>query len=245
MNDLSRPVIITAAQKSIDRGSSDAFMNLFCAVTAAARFNAAEVMTCMHGTINDDYCLLIRGTKARKMHTSRRDAFRPINDLPIAKVYETGEIKIISPDYKKRSNNNSTKAEIKFEENIGLIYSYPGIKEESLDGYNGLVISATGLGNIPQRLFGKIKEVIQQDIPVVIAAETIYGRVHPLVYANLRELSIRLGCIFAEDMLPETAYVKLGYVLTKTRDMKKIKQLMHTNMAGEITDRDEEKTFLY
>ncbi|MBW2993659.1 Glu-tRNA(Gln) amidotransferase subunit GatD, partial [Candidatus Woesearchaeota archaeon] len=86
LKNLSKPVVFTAAQRSIDRPSSDAFMNLICAVRAAAS-DIAEVMSCLHGTSNDDYCLLIRGTKVRKMHTSRRDAFRPINDLPIAKVF--------------------------------------------------------------------------------------------------------------------------------------------------------------
>jgi len=241
LKDLTKPVVFTAAQRSIDRGSSDAFMNLVCAVTAAAKFDAAEVMTCMHGTTNDDFCLLIRGTKVRKMHTSRRDAFRPINDLPIAKIYEDGKIEIINEKYKKRSEGK-VKAETKFEENVGLIYLYPGIKSESLDGYEGIVLTATGLGNLPQRLFKKIEKL---DVPVVIAAETIYGRVHPLVYTNLRQLSIRLGCIFVEDMHPETAYVKLCYVLAKTKDKNKVKELMLSNIAGEITERSLDKEFLY
>ena len=90
IKDLNKPVVITGSQRSIDRGSSDAFMNLICAVQAAAKFNCAEVMTCMHGTTNDDYCLLIRGTKVRKMHTSRRDAFRPVNENAIAKITAKG-----------------------------------------------------------------------------------------------------------------------------------------------------------
>ncbi|MBR9691357.1 Glu-tRNA(Gln) amidotransferase subunit GatD [Candidatus Woesearchaeota archaeon] len=242
LKDLNKPVIFTAAQRSIDRGSSDAFMNLVCAITAAAKFDAAEVMTCMHATTDDDYCLLIRGTKVRKMHTSRRDAFRPINDLPIAKIFENTDIEIINKNYKKRSEKGKVKAETNFEENIGLIYTYPGIKSESLDGYKGIVLTGTGLGNLPQRLFKKIEKL---DIPVVIAPETIYGRVHPLVYTNLRQLSIRLGCIFVEDMLPETAYVKLGYILGKTKNKDKVKELMLSNIAGEITDRSLDEEFLY
>jgi len=242
LKDLNKPVIFTAAQRSIDRGSSDAYMNLICAVTAAAKFDAAEVMTCMHATTDDNYCFLIRGTKVRKMHTTRRDAFRPINDIPIAKIHENGDIEVIS-DYKKKTDKEiKVKAETKFEDDVGLIYVYPGIKSESLDGYKGLVLTATGLGNIPLRLFKKIEKL---KIPVVLAAETIYGRVHPLVYTNVRQLSMKLNCIFAEDMTPETAYVKLGYVLAKTTDKKKVKELMLTNIAGEITDRTLTKEFLY
>ncbi|MBW2978105.1 Glu-tRNA(Gln) amidotransferase subunit GatD [Candidatus Woesearchaeota archaeon] len=244
LKDLNKPVIFTAAQRSIDRGSSDAFMNLVCAITAAAKSDIAEVVACLHATTNDDYCILNRGTKVRKMHTSRRDAFRPVNELPIAKVHSDGKIEIVNKDYNKRKKG-TVNLENKFEEDVGLIFTYPGIKPEVIDyykNYKGLVIAATGLGNIPANLFPKIEKL---KIPVVIAPQTIYGRVHPLVYAHLRELSIKLKCIFTEDITPETAYVKLGWVLAQTTDPKKVKELMLTNIAGEITKRSEEKSFLY
>lgn len=248
LKDLGKPVIFTASQRSIDRGSSDAFMNLICAVTAAAKFDIAEVATCLHGTTNDDYCLLLRGTKVRKMHSSRRDAFRPINSMPIAKIFPDGKIEVIDKNYKKR-NDSKPIIEHKFEPKVAIVKTYPGMNEDILDfyaekGFKGLVIEATGLGNVPQRLFEKLSK-ISGKIPVVITAETIYGRVHPLVYSNLRELSIKLNCIFAEDMLTETAYVKLGYVLGKTKEFNETKKLMLENIAGEISERSEAKTFLY
>lgn len=256
LQDLSKPVIVTAAQRSIDRGSSDAFMNLLCSIQAAAKFNAAEVMTCLHGSTNDDYCILNRGTKVRKMHTSRRDTFRPIGELPLAKINEKGEIQILNQNFKEKSGTQTnvsesdtsfskTKAITKFEDKIALLHTYPGMRPDVLNvykDYKGLVIAATGLGNIPQNLFDKIKEL---KLPIVIAAQTLYGRVHPLVYANLRELSIKLNCIYVEDMLPETAYIKLGYVLGQTNGQEKVKELMQTNIAGEITERSDTKSFLY
>ena len=244
LNNLNKPVVFTAAQRSIDRGSSDAFMNLICAVNVAAQSDIAEVVTCLHGTTNDDYCIINKGAKVRKMHTSRRDAFRPVNDLPIAKVYADGKIEIVNKEYNKRSKK-TINLKNKFEEDAGLIFTYPGIKPEVIDyykNYKGLVIAATGLGNIPANLFPKIEKL---KIPVVIAPQTIYGRVHPLVYAHLRELSIKLKCIFAEDMTPETAYIKLGWVLAQTTDPKKVKELMLTNITGEITERSLDKSFLY
>jgi glutamyl-tRNA(Gln) amidotransferase subunit D len=244
LRKLNKPVIFTAAQRSIDRGSSDAFMNLICSITTAAKSDIAEVATCLHATTNDDYCILIKGTKVRKMHASKRNAFRPINDLPIAKVYPEGKIEILNKDYNKKNKGN-IELQNKFEENIGLIYTYPGIKPEIIDiykDYKGLVIAATGLGNVPINLFNSIEKL---KIPIVIAPQTIYGRVHPLVYANLRELSIKLNCIFVEDMLPETAYVKLGWVLAQTKNPEKVKELMLTNITGEITERSDDKSFLY
>lgn len=243
---LNKPVVITAAQRSIDRGSSDAFMNLSCAIAAAAKSDIAEVVTCLHGTINDDYCLLIRGSKVRKMHTSRRDAFRPINEEAIAKVFENGKIEVINKTYKKK-NNEKTVVDDKFEEKTALIYVYPGMEPEIIDfyldkGYKGIVLAATALGHVPteasrSNLLPCIKKAIDKKIPIVIATQTLYGRVHPYVYTNLRKLSIQLNCIFAEDMLPEVAYIKLAWVLGHAKNMEEIRKMMLTNVAGEITER--------
>jgi len=254
IRNLNKPVVFTAAQRSIDRGSSDAFSNLLCAVHAAAKFDGAAVFTCMHGTSDDSYCILNRGTKVRKMHTSRRDAFRPINELPLAKVFENGNIEILNNNYKKRNNEKIEVAD-KFEHKTAIVYVYPGMDPEILDyyrkeKYKGIVIAATGLGHVStlnpkQSLVKKIKELTDNGIPVIITSQTLYGRVHPYVYTNLRKLSVELNCIFAEDMLPETAYIKLGWVLPQAKDIEEVKEMMLTNYAGEISERSDEVAFLY
>lgn len=254
LRDLNKPVIFTAAQRSIDRGSSDAFSNLLCAVNAAAKFDGAAVVTCLHGTSSDDYCILNRGTKVRKMSSSRRDAFRPINELPLAKVYEDGKIEILNDNYNKR-NNEKVKVDIKFEKKTALVYVYPGMDPNILDyylekKYKGIVVAATALGHVPTNdpehsLLKKFKKLIDNKIPIIIATQAIYGRVHPYVYTNLRKLSIELDCIFAGDMLPETAYVKLGWILGHTSNMEEVKKMMLTNYAGEINERIDEGSFLY
>jgi glutamyl-tRNA(Gln) amidotransferase subunit D len=252
LKSLNKPVIFTAAQRSIDRGSSDAFMNLKCAITAAAKLDVSEVMTCMHGTTNDDYCLLIRGTKVKKMHTSRRDAFRPINEKPIAKIYADGNIELINNNYNKR-NGCKNELDLKFNDKVALILVYPGQDKGIIDyyvnkGYKGIVIAGTGLGHVPNNsnsLIPGIKDAIKKGIPVVITAQTIYGRTHPHVYTNLRKLSIESGCIYAEDMLSEVAYVKLGYVLGHVNKMEDISKMMKINMHGEINYRHLVDDFLY
>ena len=254
LRNLNKPVVFTAAQRSIDRGSSDALSNLLCAVHSAAKFDGAAVVTCMHATSDDGFCILNRGTKVRKMHTSRRDAFRPINELPLAKVHEDGKIETLNENYAKR-NSQKVSVEDKFEKKTALLYIYPGINPDVLDyyrlkKYKGIVIAATALGHVPTlnpdySLLKKIKELIDNGIPVVISTQTVYGRVHPYVYANLRRLSIQLKCIFVEDMLPETAYIKLGWVLAQTHDMEEVREMMLKNYAGEISERTDESSFLY
>jgi glutamyl-tRNA(Gln) amidotransferase subunit D len=183
------------------------------------------------------------------MHTSRRDAFRPINELPLAKVFPDGKIEAVNKDYKKKGEGKA-KVDDKFEEKTALIIVYPGMDGEVIDfyvkkGYKGIVLSATALGHVPTAIMGNIKKAIDKKVPVVIASQTIYGRVHPYVYTDLRKLSIELGCVFAEDMLPETAYVKLGWVLGHTTKQEEVRKMMAENAAGEISERSDAKSFLY
>lgn len=254
IKNLHKPVVLTAAQRSIDRGSSDAFMNLSCAVVAAAKSDIAEVMTCLHGNTDDDYCLLIRGTNVRKMHASRRDAFRPINELPLGRVYYNQQIETISKEYHKKKSDSQCELDNEFEPKTALIYAYPNMDPEIIDfyldkKYKGIVIAGTALGHVPTNtglsLIPKLKQAMDEKVPVVISSQSLYGRVHPLVYTNLRKLSLELGCIYVENMHPETAFVKLGWVLAKTNDYKEAKELMQTNFRGEIVDREDPKTFLY
>ena len=251
LKNVNKPVVLTYAQRSADRGSSDTALNLTCAGRAALS-DIAEVMLVGHATTNDDYCIAIRGTKARKMHTSRRDTFRPINDLPIAKIY-LDRIEALQ-DYKKRNDNLKVKADTKFEEKIALVKYYPGAKPDILEfyaekGYKGIVIEATGLGHVAteesrNNWLPAIKECIRKGIIICFAPQTLYGRLDPYVYSPGRKLA-DIGVIFIEDMLPETAYAKLGWVLGHTSYPAKVKEMMLENYAGEINKRISEKSFLY
>lgn len=252
LGNLSKPVIFTASQRSIDRGSTDAFMNLICAVRAAAEFDCAEVLTCLHGMTDDEYCLLLRATKVRKMHTSRRDAFRPINTLPIARVYSNKAMEILNYEYKKRHPGTAALHAV-FEENVALITVYPNMDPEIIDFYlskgcKGIVLAATALGHVPtwtkRSLIPAITKATAAGVPVIICSQTLYGAVHPLVYTNLRKVSLEAGGIYVFDMLPEVAYIKLGWVLAQTKSYEKAKDMMLTNVAGEISERTLIDTFL-
>ncbi len=250
LENVGKPVVITGAQRSIDRGSTDSFMNLICSVAAAARFNGSGVFTCLHGSSNDDFCLLIRGTKVRKMHTSRRDAFRPVNAFPVAKVFASGEIEVMDKGVRVR-NKDRVNANTKLDDRVEMVLVYPhmdpGIIEYHVkNGVKGLIIAATALGHVPssgaRSLLPELEKALKVGVVVVIASQTVYGHVHPYVYTNLRKLSVQLGCIFVEDMLPEVAYVKLMHVLGNY-EKGQIKQKMVESLAGEITTR-EGNTFL-
>jgi glutamyl-tRNA(Gln) amidotransferase subunit D len=183
------------------------------------------------------------------MHTSRRDAFRSINSMPIAAVnYMNDRFELLSP-CKKRSPAGSLKLNTKINDNVAMVYAHPNIKPKffkSLSDYDGVVLVGTGLGHVSANPFGDktvhsvlpaIKELIDSGIPVVISSQTISGRLCMRVYTTGR-LLIEAGVIGdGADWLPETAYTKLCWVLGQTKDMKKIKELMMTNIAGEISER--------
>jgi glutamyl-tRNA(Gln) amidotransferase subunit D len=236
------PIILVGSQRSSDRGSSDAAMNLICAANFIIKTSFCGVAICMHNSTQDDYCAILSGTKTRKMHTSRRDAFKTINDLPIALVeYKTGEIKWIknAKDFKISEKfilkNN-------FETKVGLIKIYPGISKKIIEyyrkeKYKGIIIEGTGLGHTP---IGKKDEFVKEIIQLVesgcvvgITSQCLNGRVHPTVYTNLRKLSEN-GVIYCEDMLPETAYIKLSWLLGNYTK-KETKELLSKNLRGEIS----------
>lgn len=251
IKNLNKPVVLTYSQRSTDRGSTDATLNLICSAYIA-KSDIAEVVLVGHGEPSDTYCLVNPGTKTRKMSTSRRDTFRPINTLPIAKIWPDGKLKIIS-QYNKR-NQGKPKLDNKFEEKVALIKYYPGLNPDIIDfftkkKYRGIVIETTGLGHIATdesklNLIPSIKKAIDSGITICAASQTLYGRLNPLVYSEGRKL-LKLGIIYLKDILPETAYIKLGYVLAKTKDQEKIKELMLSNLANEFNKRIPITSFLY
>ncbi|MBN2042571.1 MAG: Glu-tRNA(Gln) amidotransferase subunit GatD [Candidatus Aenigmarchaeota archaeon] len=247
LQNLSKPVVLVGSQRSSDRGSSDAGMNLICA-SHVAKSDIAEVGICMHGSLNDDYCLFSRGTKVRKMHTSRRDAFRPINEPPLARVWPDGRIEVKNSNIRNRTNDR-VKVDSKFEPKVAMLKVYPGADPKIIDyyiskNYKGFVLEVPGLGHVPTTVSKKpwttvIKKHAKDGIPFVCTPQTIYGRINPYVYTNLRLLYLDAGAIPGEDMLPETAYVKLCWVLGHTKKPEEVRKMMLTNYAGEITKRTE------
>ena len=243
LRDLNKPVVLTYSQRSSDRASSDARLNLQCSALVACS-DIAEVVLVGHSSMNDDFCYALKAVKSRKMHSSRRDAFKSINAKPIAKVWPE-KIEILS-SFNSRDNNKKVKLDSSFNEKVALIKFYPGQDPEILDYYSqkaqGIVIEASGLGHLASEFkswISKIKKAIDNGLIICIATQTISGRVDPYVYSPGREL-LKAGAIFLEDMLPEVALVKLGWVLSHKQWRAQIKEKMLENFAGELNPRLEE-----
>ncbi|QLK24902.1 Glu-tRNA(Gln) amidotransferase subunit GatD [Natrinema zhouii] len=231
------PIVFTGSQRSADRPSSDNVMNAVSAVEAA-KSDCAEVMVCMHATESDDICALHRGTRVRKNHTSRRDAFETVGAKPLGEVnYEASGDETVSfrRDYRERGAVDLA-IESELEDDVELLKFTPGMDPQFLDvveGSDGLVIEGTGLGHIHTDLVPRIAELIEDGTTVVMTSQCLEGRVCDRVYDTGRDL-LEAGVVEAGDTLPGTAKVKLMWALANSDD---VEEAMGTSLAGEIQER--------
>ena len=235
------PIVLVGSQRSSDRPSSDAALNLMHAMYAAGHSDIAEVMVCMFGPTSDDYGLLHKGTRVRKMHSSYRSTFRTIGDTPLAMVNRKS-VDMIKKEYQHRRKDKDVKILPFFNDNVTMLYYYPGMRPDVIDslvdaGYKGIVFVGTGLGHVNKELYPAIERAHKKGVHMYMTLQTIWGYVHMFVYDTGRDMMAR-GIIPAGNMLPETAFIKLGWALGQTDDAEEVKKLMLTPINDEITARE-------
>jgi glutamyl-tRNA(Gln) amidotransferase subunit D len=235
------PIVIVGSQRSSDRPSSDAALNLIHATTAAATSDIAEVMVCMFGPTSDEYGLLHRGTRVRKMHSSYRSTFRTIGDIPLATVTADGVVPL-RQDYLRRREDRNVDINAVFEDRVTMVYYYPNMHPDIIDGvvekgYKGIVIAGTGLGHVNKPIYPAIERATAAGVAIYMTVQTLWGFVHMFVYDTGRDLMAK-GIIPAENMLPEVAYIKLAWALGQTDDLERVRDIMLTPVCGEITERE-------
>ena len=240
MQELPVPIILVGSQRSADRPSSDAATNLTGAVVAASKAPFAEVVLAMHETPSDKTIVLHRGTKVRKCHTSRRDTFKSINTEPLAKV-ENNQVIMQTTVFRRRNHSKKLVLKPNFEEKVALLKFHPNFNPEAIEylvskGYRGIVLEGTGLGHISNQCVSVVRKAIEEGVIVAMTSQCIWGRVDMNVYYRGRDL-LSAGVIPLEDMLSETALVKLMWALGQTDKMEEAKKLLTTNIAHEISPR--------
>ncbi len=258
LENVNKPVLLIGAQKSPDRASFDGSFNLLCAAKFISK-KTPGVFSVMHGSMNDDFCSVIQATKVYKLHTSRRDAFKAINDSPVAKIFEDKSIEIIKdvkkPLEKPKLFNN-------FEDKTGLLFVYPNQDPKILDwylenNYKGLVLVGTGLGHLPTGSGGQDKEFPEnknwlpylkkandKGMIIVMSSQCLFGRVNNKVYSNLRYVSdAGVEYLNSHDMLYFVAYIKLAIALKRFTKKEEVIKYLETNVSGEITTKELPKDF--
>jgi len=235
------PIVMVGSQRSSDRPSSDAALNLMHATKAAAESDIAEVMVCMFGPTSDEYGLLHSGCRVRKMHSSYRSTFRTLGDIPLAMI-DRQKITPLRDNYNRRRNDKHVKILPYFEEKVALLYYYPNMMPDIIDalvdnGYKGIVIAGTGLGHVNKPVYPAVERATKAGVAIYMTVQTLWGYVHMFVYDTGRDLMSK-GIIPAENMLPEVAYIKLGWAFGQTNDLEQVKKIMLTPVCDEITERE-------
>ena len=232
--DTPVPVVFTGSQRSADRPSSDNVMNAVCAVEAA-KADHSEVLVCMHENESDDTCALHRGTRVRKNHTSRRDAFETVGAKPLGKVeWDSGEVSFRRPVADRDAVALDIDADLATD--VELLKFVPGRSPETLDlaaDASGLVLEGTGLGHVNTEWIAKIEELVDDGTTVVMTSQCLEGRVCDRVYDTGRDL-LEAGVVEAGDTLPATAYVKLMWAL---ENVESVEETMRRPIAGELQER--------
>lgn len=236
LQDLPIPVVLVGAQRSSDRPSSDAPLNLIGATIFATQSEYAGVFVAMHSNTSDEMVACHVGTRVRKNHTSRRDAFESIDVMPVALVknniveMQKSEIKLA----KRSAGNLVTKP--KFDDRVILLKYHPGFDPKLIvhaikAGYKAIILEGTGLGHVSKDCFSALKEAVSADLMVCMTSQCIWGRVRMTVYDTGRDL-LEIGVLPLSDMISETATVKAMWALANSKDAKKT---MEENLANEIS----------
>ena len=258
--DLTIPVVIVGAQRSSDRGSSDAYINMAAASKFLSTYDKSGIFICMHKNESDNICHILKGVNVRKMHTTFRGAFRQINSIELASVNVIEDK--ISKTYEFEKYNYYKKIEnklIKLNTNlkIGILYIHPNMHIDEFEMYNNfdaLIICSVGIGNMPineidnftinhNKFYDWIKNMSQK-IPIIFTAQTIYGRINQNVYSTGRKLSELNIAGHLMDTTIETAFCKIAYLLSKNIDLSQILELYNKNLKGEIDNHINKDSFL-
>ena len=245
MLDTPVPIVFTGSQRSADRPSSDNVMNAVCAVEAA-KADCAEVLLCMHASASDEDCALHRGTRVRKNHTSRRDAFETIGNDPLATIEYAGakddggdgtvadDAIAFNREYAARGESDLALSD-DLNPAVELVKFTPGMDPAAwdyLDDAEGVIIEGTGLGHIHTDLIPRVEELVDNGTVVAMTSQCLEGRVCDRVYDTGRDL-LDAGIVEAGDTLPGTAKVKLMWALANVGNPT---EAMGRSLAGELTE---------
>ena len=241
------PIVVVGSQRSSDRPSSDAALNLIHAVRAAALGDIAEVQICMFGPTSDRYGLLHRGTRCRKMHSSYRNTFRTIGDIPLS-IVSSDSFTSLTDDYVRRDPSRKVRIDTAYNDRVTILYYYPGMTPDLVDalvekGYRGIVIAGTGLGHVNSPLYPALERATKAGVHVVMTVQTLWGFAQMYVYETGRDL-LDIGVVPLDNMLPETALMKLGWVLGHTDDHDCVMEMMRKPINHEITEREPHNGYL-
>ncbi|HSA75549.1 MAG TPA: Glu-tRNA(Gln) amidotransferase subunit GatD, partial [Candidatus Nitrosocosmicus sp.] len=244
LKNIPIPVILVGSQRSSDRPSSDAFSNLVGAIKFIKDAKYSGIFVCMHSNTSDDIIACHIGTRVRKNHTSKRDAFKSLDSLPFAFIENSGIMQYNNTLHNKMLKYKETSkafiSKTAFDSRVFLLKFYPGFNPSFLEtflnlDYKVIIIEGTGLGHINKKCFPIISKLIESGIFVFMTSQCIFGRVQMTVYDTGRDL-LGLGVIPLSNMSSETAVVKAMWALSNNAGTDDFITIMKSDYAAEFSD---------
>lgn len=231
------PIALVGSQRSSDRPSSDAALNLISAAIFVVNCNTKGIFVVMHNNESDDTISCHLGTRVRKNHTSKRGAFQTVGDDPAFLVIN----RTIKNNLKKKFfKNEGYNPRIKLDTRVALIKYYPGYNPKLIDdyiklGFKAIIFEGTGLGHIGKTMYDYVKKAKENGLFLGMASQCIDGRVNMNIYESGRDL-VQFGITPLSNITPETALVKAMWALGNSNNSDEVKKLMLENIASEFSD---------
>ena len=229
------PVALVGSQRSSDRPSSDAALNLIAAAKFLTKANTNGIFVVMHNDSNDDTVVCHKGTRVRKNHTSKRGAFETVGDDPAFIITENNIEKNMNDDFFK---NKKYDPKLNLDAKVALVKYHPGydprqIKDLADLGFGAIIFEGTGLGHIGKTMYDVIRDAKEQGLFLGMTSQCLDGSVRMTVYDSGRDL-LDLGIVPLENMIPETALVKAMWAYGNSTNSEEIESLMLRNIASEF-----------
>ena len=229
------PVALVGSQRSSDRPSSDAALNLIAATKFLTEFNVKGVFIVMHNNAGDETVVCHKGTRVRKNHTSKRGAFETIGDDPAFIITENKIEKNMDEDFFK---NTKYEPKLRLDTKVSLVKYHPGYDPNQVEnltklGFKAIIFEGTGLGHVGKTMYNVIKDAKKQGIFLGMTSQCLDGSVRMTVYDSGRDL-LELGIIPLENMISETALVKAMWSLGNSNNIEEMQALMLENIASEF-----------
>ena len=231
------PIALVGSQRSSDRPSSDAALNLISAVRFVIEGNTKGVFVIMHHNESDDLVVSHLGTRVRKNHTSKRSAFKTIGDDPAFLILDKKIEKNLKKEFFQQKDYNP---KLNLDTRVALVKYHPGYDPKLIDyiiesGYQAIIFEGTGLGHIGKTMYDSVKSAKKKGLFLGMTSQCIDGRVSMTVYESGRDL-LEMGIVPLNNMIPETALVKAMWALGNTKSVDEMKNLMLQKIASEFSD---------
>jgi len=231
------PIALVGSQRSSDRPSSDAALNLISAVRFVIEGNTKGVFVIMHHNESDDLVVSHLGTRVRKNHTSKRSAFKTIGDDPAFLILDKKIEKNLKKEFFQQKDYNP---KLNLDTRVALVKYHPGYDPKLIDyiiesGYQVIIFEGTGLGHIGKTMYDSVKSAKKTGLFLGMTSQCIDGRVSMTVYESGRDL-LEMGIVPLNNMIPETALVKAMWALGNTKSVDEMKNLMLEKIASEFSD---------